>query len=404
VSRFRYVARSADGRTVEGVREAASESLALEQLRGAGLLVTALADDEPSDDARRPRLALWKLLRPRPADVESDLRRLGIMLRSGLPLLGSLRTCAAQTTRRSLAEVWLDVADSVQNGSSLSDAFARQSCFAPLIVRLTGVGERTGELDVVLERGADALEQRRQRRQAVLTALTYPAIVLTIAVATTAYMLVVLIPELTRFLSSLGRKLPPLTQFLVDASRWLQVHSVHIVVGLALFAALLAVLALTKLRERTLDPLALRTPLVGRILRLGAVGTFANNMALLLASGVRVTDALRTVEPLLPLQPLRAAVLRAHDRVLHGSGLAEAFAEDDRTFGPMLRSMVAVGERSGTLDEVLRQVADFHDKRLAVLIQRLGTILEPVIVVLVGAVVGFIYLAFFVAVYSVAGR
>lgn len=402
MTRFTYVARSRDGRTLQGSREAGSEAMVLDHLRASGLLVIAIKPARLAESVRRD-LGLWRLLRPRPVDIEVELRQVATMLRSGLPLLSALRTCAAQSERRSLAEVWRAVSRGVQSGSSFSTALLAHPCFPPIVTSLAAVGERTGHLDVSLERAADAMELRRQRRTAIVTALAYPAIVLVIACATTAYMTIVLIPRLAAFLKSLGRKLPATTQFLLDVSSFIGAHAIEIGVILAVVAAALALIWFSRARGRLIDPIILRIPLIAKITRLSATATFAHNLSLLLASGVRVTDGLEVVAPLLPNERLRVAVGRARERVMQGSGLAEALAEEGGVFGTMLTNMVSVGETSGTLDGVLVEVAEFHDKRLQALIARLGTIIEPLIVILIGGIVGFVYLAFFMAIYSVAG-
>ncbi|NUN50800.1 MAG: type II secretion system F family protein, partial [Candidatus Brocadiae bacterium] len=150
------------------------------------------------------------------------------------------------------------------------------------------------------------------------------------------------------------------------------------------------------------DGLILRLPVVGRIVRLAETSTFARNLGVLVASGVRITDALDVVAPLLANARSAAVVRASRERILQGSPLSEPLSVPG-PFYPMLAGMVAVGERSGTLDEVLLQVAGFHEARLQVLIRRLGAIIEPVVIIVVGGIVGFVYMAFFLAIYSIVG-
>lgn len=401
--RFDYVARARDGRTHRGVREAVNEGAVLQHLRETGLLALEIQVAASEDAQARGGIGVWRLFRPRRIDVEVELRQLAFLLQSGLPLLGSLRTCARQSARRTMREVWLATAGAVQSGSTLSHALRRHRCFPEIVTSLVAVGEQTGNLDIVLVRAADALERQRERTAAVITSLTYPAIVIVLATGTVAYMLVGLIPKLSRFLTSMGRRLPGPTQFLVDASAFVQIHARELAVGLLLCFGFACVAWLTPLRGSLVDPLLLRVPLVARVVRLAGTAVFAHTLSLLLMSGVRLTAALETASPLLPNRRLSRAVDRARERVLQGFGFSESLARETEAFGPLLISTIAVGESSGTLDEVLAHTAEFHDARLRALVKRLGAIIEPAIVIVIGGIVGFVYIAFFMAIYAVAG-
>jgi len=401
--RFDYVARSREGRTVRGSHEALSEALVVQHLRDTGLLALEVHGAQDQRDELPAGYGLGRWLSPRKIDVEIELRQLAFLLRSGLPLLASLRTCAVQSSRRAMARIWLRIADDIRSGSSLGPSMKRHDVFPELVSSLVAVGEQTGNLDVVLERAADALERQRERKSAVITSLTYPAIVIVLATATVIYMLVGLMPKLSRFLTSIGRPLPAPTQALVDLSAFVQLHLIELVlVALALIA--LALLAwFTPLRGSLVDPLLLRVPLIGRIVLLSSTASFAHGLALMLASGVRLTSALQTVAPLVPNRRLERAIENARERVLQGFGFSESLARERNAFGPLLTSTIAVGESSGTLDEVLEHAAGFHDSALQALVRRLGSIIEPLIVLVIGGIVGFVYVAFFMAIYAVAG-
>lgn len=402
---FAYVARDVEGRTRRGTREAATESTLLERLRADGLFALEVRAEDAAHDASpvpasRNPVARW--LSPRAIDVEIGLRQLATMQKSGLPLLASLRLCAAQSERRSMGRVWEDVAARIRSGESLSRAFAEHRVFPRMTVTLTELGERTGEIDVVLRRSAQALERWRELKRSVVTALAYPAIVVTLAVGTVAYMLVALLPKLSKFLAAFGRKLPPITQFLVDLSAFVQEWFVSGLVAAALAAVAFVLVRSTPRGRIAIDGAALRIPLVGPILHLAATASFTRNLAVLLSSGVRLTESLEVVDSLMTNRWIARHVRGVHDRVVAGAGFAEPLSRT-RAFPPMVGSMAAVGEASGSLDEVLSDVADFHEERLAARIRRLAAVLEPVIVVVLGGIVGFVYLAFFLAIYAIAG-
>lgn len=402
---YAYVARDAAGRTQTGSSEAPSETALLARLRESGWLPLRVEDQGRAPGASVRGTAAHggrRIFGPRSVDLEVGLQQIAYMLRSGLPLLEALRITATQAPRRAAARTWTGSAACIQGGESLSQGFARQRCFPALVVTLVAVGERTGELDVVLARAADAMARRRAMVASLLTALTYPAIVVTLTLGVVGYMMVSLIPKLSRFLAGFGRRLPPITQTLVDISAFVQAHLVHGMIALATALVVLALLWTWPPGRLVIDRVLLRVPIIGSILRLSVTASFARNLGFLVRSGVRLTESLQAVEPALHNRYVAARVGDVRRRVLQGHGLAEPLAAT-RVFPPMLSNMVAVGESSGTLDEVLDHVAEFHDQRFQVLVRRLGTLIEPFLVVCLGGLVGFVYLAFFIAIYAIAG-
>lgn len=394
---FAYVARDDAGRTQRGRREGPTERDVALALRGEGLLPLRIAAGQALPWYRRP----MHLFGPRRIDVEMQLRQLAFMLRTGLSLLAALQVCTEQGNPAT-ARIWSDVGDRVRGGASLHEAMTKHRCFTRLTCSLVDVGERTGNLDHVLTRAADAMQRRRQTRTQVLTALAYPTLVVVLAVATVAFMMVSVVPKLAKFLTSLGRRLPASTQFLVDLSEAVQVHVVRGALFLAGLVAVVAIAWATHRGRLAIEAVLLRIPVVGRILSLAAVSTFAHNTALLLSSGVRLIASLAVVQPLFFLHQVRDRLARARERVVQGESLAGSL-QDERLFSPLVRSMVAVGETSGSLDEVLQGLAKHHDDTLTELVRRLGSLVEPVILVVIGSVVGFIYFAFFMAIYSITG-
>lgn len=395
---FLFEARDELGRSHKGARDGTDERDVVAQLRREGLMPLKVMTKESLPWYQRPIF----LFGPSGVQIEMQLRQLGFMLRTGLSLLAALRVCSEQEAGGASARIWRAVADDIRGGATLHQAMSRHRCFSRLTTSLVDVGERSGNLDLVLTRAADALQRHRQSRAQVVTALAYPALILAMSIATVAYMMVGVVPKLAAFLSGLGRRLPASTQLLVDIAngvqRWLLTGSL---VLLGVLAAL-AIAWTTRRGRLVLEAVLLRIPVVGRILRLSAVSTFAHNIGLLLASGVRLTAALLVVQPLLFSRLIGGRVGRARERVVQGNTLAESLTQE-RAFSPLVQSMVAVGETSGALDEVLGGVAVHHDDVLRQLVARLGTLVGPLILIFVGGIVGFIYFAFFMAIYSITG-
>lgn len=403
---FTYVARDHGGRVLRGKFDATSPSALAASLRERGwMVIDVQAGAEASPELSEQLAAINPLrwLPPRSADIELSLHQLAVMLRGGLTLLTSLSTVAEQARRQSMRRIWQQVAERIQGGVSLADAMAEHKCFADLIVQLVRVGEQTGNLEQVVVRAADILEKRRNLRGSLLTAMAYPTIVLLAAIGVTVFMLVSVIPKLQVFLSALGRKLPAMTQLLIDISNWIQVWAAYVVGGLVALIALAIAVYSWPLGRYWVDRWALRVPVLGALFRLAATALFSRSLGILIRSGVTLLEALRTVERLHRNRYLASQVVLARDSVMQGGTLADPL-RTKYAFLPMLPAMVAVGESTGTLDDVLDEVARFHESQLQVAIRRFSILIEPVIIVVVGGIVGFVYISFFVALFSTAGQ
>lgn len=400
---FSFTARDRAGKTQRGTLVATSPSDLASQLRQKGWLVldiqaTSTANPLAVGDAFTP--AAW--LGIRSVDVELSLQQLSVMLRSGLTLLSALTNTSENAERLRLKRVFRRVIQRVQEGSSFADALAEHKCFNNLTIQLVRVGEQTGNLETVLERAAEAMERRRTLISQVVTAVTYPGIVLLAAIGVTAFMLVGVIPKLKVFVNALGRQLPPSTQFLIDLSTWLQVHGVTLATGIAVFPLVFYFAYSVPEARYRIDAILLRLPLFGKVFRVAATALFARSLSLLLGSGVTVLDALRTMEMLGNNRFLNGVVAKSRQRVFAGGSLAPTL-DVPHSYMPMLSRMVAVGESSGTLDSVLSEIAKFYEQQLQVLVRQLSALLEPAIIIFVGGIVGYVYISFFLALYSHTG-
>lgn len=342
-------------------------------------------------------------LRPGVLDVSMGCLQLATMLRSGLSLLSSLRTVADQASKPRMRLVWNRVAGNIERGSSFADALSAESkVFPEQVIQLARVGETTGNLDSALSRASEHLERRRQLKLTVFNALAYPVIVTLLAIGVAGFLVVYVIPKISKYLSGSGRNLPEITRNLMEVSMFLQSWFPQIVVlGCASLFALLFVRRWPPGRL-WMDRFLLGVPLVGGVHRLAGTAIFARGLSVLLESGVTLLESLGTVEKLLDNRALRGRVSHARETVLRGGRLA-ASLKDPGYFMPMLPRMVSVGENAGTLVQTLDEVAGFHENQLLIVIRRMSVLIEPVVILVVGSIVGFVYIAFFAALFSVAG-
>lgn len=400
--KFEAQIKNASGERRSVVCEGDSPSDATERLRSEGLLVLSLR--EIRDDSGLPPFWSPSWLRPMTGfDVEMGLRQIASMLKSGITLLKAVHTVADQSSSPRAVSTWRGVAEGVFAGETFAGSLARYPRrFGEIIVRLAEVGEKSGELERTLSHAADQMEARRNLRTAVINALVYPVMAVVMAIGVSAYLVVAVIPKVAEFLQSGGATLPPVTEALMGFSSWVNSNGVNIVVSIAAAVAVwFTVRAFASGRE-TEDAILMKIPITGRILRLSGTALFARSMQIMTESGVPLLDALATVSRLLPNKRMARRVSQAHDGVLSGSTLAESMSTAVE-FTPMLRRMAAVGEIGGSLPEAFGETARFHEMLLAIAVKRFGMLIEPVMIVVTGGIVGFVYIAFFMALFAIAG-
>jgi len=400
--RFRYTVRNRQGMAQTGVTVAASRDDLIALLRRQGLLPLTVAEDRETSLGDRLRsLNPLEYRSMNSVDVAQNFHHIAMMFKSGVSLLEAV-DLIAEHSRLSVQRIWRRVSARIRQGSSIADALAEHKVFTQLSIQLVRVGEKTGHLDRALQHASTELEEQRKIRAQLIGALLYPCFVLLFAIGVTVFMLVKIIPELQKFLSIMGRKLPPMTQALIDASEWFQAYTPSIAATLAASAGVLIVLYRWPPGRLALDTLMLRLPVFGRIFRLSGTVVFARAMEALLRSGVHILEALETVEGLHRNRYLAQCLAQARKRVAEGAPLSESLAA---RFGymPMLARMMAIGENAGRLDEMLGEMGTFHQELLAKDIRRMSGMIAPALTVIVGGIIGFVYAAFLTAMFAAGG-
>ena len=332
-------------------------------------------------------------------DIELGLRQLATMLGSGVSILSALRSIYEQTDRPRQRALWGGIENRIRAGGSLSDAMRASRAFGEYVVQLARVGEQSGELALCLSRAAEHLEMHRNIRLMVANALMYPAIATLMAFGVSLYLVAGVIPKIARFIETGGARLPAITRALIDSSNWLRGNAPLLLIIIAgLTAAWLALRRHPAGRE-TQDALLLRLPVSGRILRISATAVFARGLGMLSDSGVSLLDSLAALEKLMTNRRLSRRIAQARTDVMRGETLTRAL-EKAPEFLPLLRRMTSVAETSGTLGATLSEVAKFHEQLLVISIKRFSVIIEPLLIIVTGAIVGFVYIAFFMALFS----
>lgn len=382
--------------------EYASFDAAVDALRRRQWLVLDVqAQTDAPQDSSPLTLDIGRYFPVRAADLELSLRQLAVMLRSGLTLLEGLRLLVDYTHQTSLRAVWKAVSDDILSGESLGNSMAKHRCFPQVVVQLARVGEQTGDLDVVLSRGADIVEQWRRLRSQILTAMAYPAVVFLASLFVAGFMVFHVIPKLQQFLQNMGKTLPLMTQILVDVTEFINRYVLYGVAGIVIVVVGTVALRMWPPGRLATDWLLLKMPVFGGVFRLGGTAAFARNLSTLIQSGVTVLDGMSSIEKLLNNRYLAAIVSAARDEVVQGRTVADAL-QSKAGFTPMLARMIAIGESAGRLDDVLDEAARFYEDQLQRTIRRLAALVEPAMLLVVGGIVGFVYLSFFMALFAAA--
>ncbi|MCP4943699.1 type II secretion system F family protein [bacterium] len=398
---FAFTARDNEGQAQQGLIEADTAARVTAQLRDRGWLVLNVREQINTNASTKSSLA-GALMTPRGIQVELSLRQLAVMLRGGISLLAAMQTIATQSDNRQIRSAYNDLIEKVQQGITFSDALESQPGFPNFLIRLVRVGERTGIQETVLVQAADMMHSRRETVREIAAALTYPAIVLVAAGGASLYMITSLIPKLSKLLEGLGKPLPPITQSLVTASNFVEAWGPLALLVLIAIAVSIIITYLSPTGRLAIDRFVLRIPVIGKIFRLSGTLTFSQTLSSLVSSGVTVLDALVTVQQMHANSYLANIVQRSRDSIIRGNNLADTLREK-RAYMPLLATMTAVGEQSGNLDEVLEEVTTFHRSQLSGMISTLSAWVTPVIILVVGSIVGYVYIAFFLGMFAIAG-
>lgn len=386
---FGYQAIDLDRSVLEGTIVADTPRQARDQLRDRGLTVT-----EIREAVRGPGSGFWERRRGRAAqgEVAAFIRELATLLGAGIPLLGAIETLTKQRRGRMKTAIQ-QLADQVAAGTSLAEAMGRQgNYFDELCVSIVRVGESTGSLDVALKRLAVFKEKARRLRSRVITALMYPAVVCVIGVAVAIFLMTFVVPNLLGTLTLAGKKLPAITQAVKATSDFL-IHWWWLLLILAGAAVAGVKMALRKEQARVaLDRLVLQIPVLGDLVRKENTSRLAVVLAALLRSGLQFVEAVQITRRTLKNRVFGRALEDYETAVAAGRDVAGPL-EAGGVFAPLVIQMLAVGQHSGQLEEMLEQLAETYDQEVDVATQRLTAVLEPLLIVILALLVGSIAFA-----------
>jgi len=401
---YAYTGLNATGKTIKGIETADSVAALKLLLKRQGVYLTAVTEAAGGSAATSRatggaglgsrEIDLGQLFdRIRPKDVAGVTRLMSTLLCAGVTLPESLIALTDQVESPRFKNVLSDVGAKVNEGSSLADAMASHpKVFSKLYINMVRAGEASGSLETVLIRIAEFMDQQEELRSKVTTAMFYPLAMALVGVGVVTLLMVKVVPGIAEMFAGQGAQLPLTTRSLIWLSSVISGYWWLLIIGLVGVIYGFRQWRATPVGRELSDRFILATPVVGQLARKIAIARFTRTLSTMLASGVQLLQALDIVRSLLGNVVLEKVVTQARDEIREGAGIAPALKRSGQ-FPPLVTHMIAVGERSGQLEQMLTDVANAYDREASAAITRATAVLEPVMIVLMGGSVGFIVFA-----------
>jgi type IV pilus assembly protein PilC len=336
-------------------------------------------------------------------DLVIFTRQFATMIDAGLPLVQCLDILGTQLDNLAFREVLMKIKNKVESGSTLADALGdHPKVFDTLYVQLVAAGEIGGILDTILNRLAQYIEKNEKLKSKVKGAMVYPSVVLIVAVGVTVVLLLFVTPTFEKMFKDFGGAMPAPTQIVIDLSKWLQHNIIYmIVVLIGGVIGFRAYLNWPKGREQW-DAFVIRTPIFGPLIRKVAVARFTRTLGTMISSGVPILDAMEVVAKTAGNSVVEKAIRYTKEKIEEGKTIVQPLAET-KVFPPMVVQMIGVGEATGAMDQMLTKIADFYDDEVDAAVNALTSLIEPVMMVFLGGVVGGFLIAMYLPIFSIAG-
>lgn len=395
---YRYVAFDQQGQRVEGSIDVPSEAAAEEVLWRQGLTVAQLT---PAHRRRSLSTLFPTFFGVKKRDLIIFSRQLATLLSSGIAILRALQLLAGQSASRALREVLQEVVTGLEQGQSFSAALsAHPFAFPDLYTRTLTIGERTGNLEDVLRQLATYLDKEQALGRKLTNALAYPVFVLMVAIGVVVLMLTTALPPMVELFESFGAELPWPTRAVIALSHFASTYGVYILFGGLILAPVSAWWSSRPAGRRVRDATALRVPVVGKVIRQGQLSRFARTASMLIRAGLPLSEVMHLAVHTAGNVLVAEALERVRTALLTGQGLSAPLAAE-QIIPPLLAQMVRVGEETGTLEANLETLADFYEEEVDRNVQLMASMVEPVMTIFIGLVVGFIAISMVMPMYSI---
>lgn len=336
-------------------------------------------------------------------DILIFTRQFATMIDAGLPLVQCLDILGSQTENAAFRKVIFAIKTRVEAGSTFSDALKdHPKVFDELFIQLCAAGEVGGILDTILNRLAQYREKNEKLKRKVKSALSYPVIVICVGVGVTALLLLKVTPTFEKMFADFGSALPAPTQIVVDMSKWLQAYIFHLIAGIVVFVIAFMAFYRNPRGREIFDKGILYAPGIGDLIRKVAVARFTRTLGTMISSGVPILDALDVTAKTAGNRTIEAGILYVRTKISEGKNIAGPLA-DTKVFPSMVVQMIGVGEATGAMDQMLNKIADFYDDEVDAGVASLTSMIEPIMMVFLGGVVGGFLIAMYLPIFSIAG-
>jgi len=392
---YKYTAINNSGSSVQGIIDAESVKAASEKLKKEGVYLSSI-----SETRKGKSRSLIPFRGVSSAELAITTRQFSALISAGLPLEASLVALSEQSEDQKLREILTQVRERVGEGSSLTNALKEhENVFSDLYINIVKAGESSGTLDIVLYRLADFLEKSSALKLRVQSALIYPLFMFLIGSGVLFFMMTYVIPRITKIFEDSDRALPLITLVLISISSFFSNHYLLVLILVLVSGYLLVRFLNTEKGKRFVDRLTLRLPVFGKLATMVAVSRFTRTMGTLVGSGIPLLDALEIGEAVIGNSVFMDALKDVRVSVIEGSTLAMPL-RDSGVFPPLVTRMVAVGEQTGEMQEMFNKIADIYDLQVETTLSTLTSLLEPVMILMIGVVMAFIVFAILLPIFD----
>lgn len=400
MAKYSYKAKDKSGEIKTGVLDAPDEVVLRKKLKDSGLALFAVKEIKKSGDIDLEFIT--KYLGVPKLEIITFVHLLTVMVKAGLSLSKSLDALSRQTTNANFAKIISTVNIDVAKGDSFADALAKHpEVFDDLFVNMVRVGELSGTLDTILELSAEQMRKDYDLQSRVKGAMMYPAVILLVMLGVGVVVMVYIIPKLTAIFTSMGVKLPLSTQILIGVSNALTQHGLVILIAFLILGYFLRMFLKTLTGIKMFDKLILKLPVFGDISRKMNIARFARTTSSLIKGGVSISTALKTVSKTLSNYYYKESISIAADKIEKGDTLKDILEQKQDLYSPLMLQMVEVGEETGSLDTILMDLAEFYEGEINETTKNLSTIIEPILMVVMGIAVGFFAISMIQPMYSI---
>lgn len=401
---FAYEGRTQGGEVRKGEVEAANADAARTRLRQMQISPTSVKAKGGGLGSMEISIPMPKFLKPKVTtkDLVIFVRQFATMIDSGLPLVQCLDILSKQSPNATFREQLTVIKEQVESGSTFADALKKYpATFDELFRNMVAAGEVGGILDTILNRLAAYLEKAEKLKRQIKGALMMPGIIVTVAFIVAAILLLKVVPTFEEMFSEFGQALPAPTQFVINLSEWMQSNFVFIVIGIVGAAFAYKFAYRTKRGEVLIDGIFLKLPVFGDLLSKVAVARFCRTLGTMISSGVPILEALDICGRTAGNKVIENAVFKVRDGISEGRTIADPLTET-KVFPEMVCQMINVGEATGALDVMLNKVADFYEEEVDQAVENLTAMLEPMIIVGLGIVIGGLVISMYLPIFSMA--